>query len=149
DRCQAVRVVKSASKLKSKRRQLVRRRPMETLLLDRPHPTVLLITLNRPAKRNALNVQLVRELASALKEAETDDSVRCVVITGDQKAFSAGADIADQKKHGVSVVFSRERLEAWDIIQDFRKPKIAAVNGYALGGGCELVMLLDFVIAGE
>jgi len=122
---------------------------METILSERPHPGVLLVTLNRPAKRNALNVQMVTELGSLFAGAALDDETRCIVLTGDQKAFSAGADIADQHAHGTAVVFSPERLSAWDAIQNFPKPAIAAVNGYALGGGSELAMLCDVIIAGE
>ncbi|MEC5293291.1 MULTISPECIES: enoyl-CoA hydratase-related protein [unclassified Aurantimonas] len=122
---------------------------MDTLLLDRPRPGVLLVQLNRPAKRNALNIRMVAEIASALAAVEDDESVRCIVVTGDDKAFSAGADIADQHAQGTGAVFSRTRLASWENIQNFRKPIIAAVNGYALGGGCELMMLFDMTIAGD
>lgn len=122
---------------------------METICIDRPRIGVSLITLNRPTKRNALNVRMVQEIAAALTEAAADDEVRAVVVTGDEQAFSAGADIADQFAKGRDAAFSPVRLKAWDVIQNFPKPSIAAVNGYALGGGAELVMLLDFAIAGD
>lgn len=122
---------------------------MDLLLASRPRAGVLLLQLNRPEKRNALNRQLVRELALTLVEAEDDRSVRCVVVTGDQKAFSAGADIADQHVHGTGVALSKSRLADWEKIQNFKKPVIAAVNGYVLGGGCELMMLFDIAIAGD
>lgn len=122
---------------------------METICIDNPRPGVLLVTLNRPEKRNALNVRMVQEIAAALTEAAADDEVRAVVLTGDERAFSAGADISDQFAKGRDAVFSPARLQAWEVIQNFSKPSIAAVNGYALGGGAELVMLLDFAIAGD
>jgi enoyl-CoA hydratase len=108
-----------------------------------------LITLSRPEKRNALNLQLLEELAKTLVAAEANEAIRCVVITGDERAFSAGADIAAQYEEGTNFVFSEARLSNWDLIQNFAKPTIAAVNGYALGGGCELMMLMDIAVAGE
>src|SRR5438128_1014809 len=122
---------------------------MQTVLAERPLPGVLLIRLNRPDKRNSLNLQLLNELARVLLAADTNDAVRCVVITGDERSFSAGADIAAQHEDGMKFVFSESRLSNWEHIQNFSKPAIAAVNGYALGGGCELMMLMDFAIAGE
>lgn len=123
---------------------------MDILLLQqRPLPGVLLLTLNRPNKRNALNRALVSALDEALTAAASDVSVACVVLTGDQRAFSAGADIHDQHLHGADVALSEERLAAWQRIADFEKPSIAAVNGYCLGGGNELAMMTDFIIAGE
>ncbi|MGB6008186.1 enoyl-CoA hydratase/isomerase family protein [Castellaniella sp.] len=123
---------------------------MDTLLLQqRPAPGVLLLILNRPDKRNALNQALVRALDEALATAAADEDVACVVLTGDQRAFSAGADIHDQHAHGADVALSGERLAAWQRIADFEKPYIAAVNGYCLGGGNELAMMTDFIIAGE
>lgn len=108
-----------------------------------------MITLNRPAKLNALSVALVCELADVLAAAQDDPDVRCVVLTGSDRSFSAGADIADQHTYGEDAVFGRTRLDAWDKIQNFPKPLIAAVNGYALGGGNELAMLTDIIIAGD
>lgn len=119
------------------------------ILVGRPTDGVLLIRLNRPAKRNALSAALVGELGAALRQAGGDDAVRCVVLTGDDRAFSAGADIADQAGRGLDAVFHPGRLAGWDEVQNFPKPLIAAVNGYALGGGNELVMLCDIAIAGD
>lgn len=122
---------------------------MEFILVAQPRPSVTLVTLNRSAKRNALSIALMGELASVLDHGAADDGVRCVVITGDERAFSAGADINDQLERGLDSVFSDERLDAWRTVERFPKPLVAAVEGYALGGGCELALLADIVIAGE
>ncbi len=121
----------------------------DILLQDRPRAGVLLLTLNRPEKRNALNMDLVLALDAALVRARDDDTVCCVVVTGDARAFSAGADIHDQHVHGAGVALSEKRLAAWRRISEFPKPAIAAVNGYALGGGSELMMMMDVAIAGR
>ena len=122
---------------------------MENIVVSRPRPGVMLVTLNRPQKRNALSIALLAELARTLGEADRDDAVRCVVLTGDERAFSAGADINDQLERGLDAVFSKQRLAAWEAVQRFPKPLVAAVDGYALGGGCELAMLCDIIVAGE
>jgi enoyl-CoA hydratase len=119
------------------------------LIVSDPFPGVRMITLNRPEKLNALNIALVAELATLTEQAAREAEIRCLVVTGSERAFSAGADIADQQRYGDVAVFGRERLDAWDVIQNFPKPLIAAVNGYALGGGNELAMLADIIIAGE
>ncbi|MGE0007062.1 MAG: enoyl-CoA hydratase/isomerase family protein [Parvibaculaceae bacterium] len=114
-----------------------------------PAPGVLLVRLNRPSKRNALTVPLLAQLADSLEGADQDEGIGAVVITGDAKAFSAGSDIGEQHRHGVGHVFSEARLSHWKRIERAKKPTIAAVNGYAFGGGCELMMLFDFAIAGD
>jgi enoyl-CoA hydratase len=119
------------------------------LLVSNPSPGVRMVTFNRPEKLNALNVTLVAELALLAERTAREAEIRCLVLTGNERAFSVGADIADQQRYGERVVFSPERLNAWDVIQNFPKPLIAAVNGYALGGGNELAMLADIIIAGE
>jgi enoyl-CoA hydratase len=119
------------------------------LIVSDPVPGVRMITLNRPEKLNALNIALVAELATLAEQAASEAEIHCLVITGSERAFSAGADIADQQRYGDVAVFGRERLDAWEVIQNFPKPLIAAVNGYALGGGNELAMLADIIIAGE
>jgi enoyl-CoA hydratase len=119
------------------------------LTIETTAPGVTLVTLNRPVKLNALSVALTCELADALDAARDDTGVRCVVLTGNERSFSAGADIADQQTYGADAVFGRKRLDAWDAIQNFPKPLVAAVNGYALGGGNELAMLTDIIIAGD
>ena len=92
---------------------------------------------------------LLGELAEALVAAGTESTIRCVVLTGSGKAFAAGADISDMVARGVDSYLDPERLAAWQAIEDFPKPLIAAVNGYALGGGCELAMLTDLIVAAE
>ncbi|MGJ8543911.1 MAG: enoyl-CoA hydratase [Sulfitobacter sp.] len=111
---------------------------------------VATITLNRPDALNALNDQLLGELAEALRGCQENDKVRCIIITGSEKAFAAGADIAMMRDKSFVDVFSEDLFTAeTDQILRVRKPIIAAVSGYALGGGCELAMMCDFVIASE
>ena len=111
---------------------------------------VCLIKLNRPEAMNALNQELIGELCDALEEADASDKVRCIVLTGSEKAFAAGADIKEMSEMSFTEVFSTNLFaDANDRISAIRKPVIAAVAGYALGGGCELAMLCDFIIAAE
>jgi len=111
---------------------------------------VLLIQLNRPQALNALNVALLAELGDALKAAAGDDLVRCVVLTGSAKAFAAGADIKEMSDKSYAEMFAIDFFgPATAAIENFRKPIVAAVSGYALGGGCELAMLCDFIIAAD
>ena len=111
---------------------------------------VALIKLNRPEALNALNTQLLGELCEALEEADANDKVRCVVITGSEKAFAAGADIKEMSGKSYVDVFTENLFaDASDRIINIRKPIIAAVAGYALGGGCELAMACDFIIAAD
>ncbi|WP_263262150.1 2,3-dehydroadipyl-CoA hydratase PaaF [Pseudomonas sp. RIT-PI-S] len=121
----------------------------DTLLLDAPEAGVRLITLNRPAALNALNTQLLGELAALLDELEADDGCRAVVLTGSQKAFAAGADINEMAERDAVGILNDPRVAHWQRIGRFPKPLIAAVNGFALGGGCELAMQADIIIAGE
>ena len=108
------------------------------------------IRLNRPDALNALNTQLLGELCDALEEADANDKVRCIVITGSEKAFAAGADIKEMSEKTFADVFSENLFaNASDRIIRIRKPIIAAVSGYALGGGCELAMACDFIIAAD
>ncbi len=111
---------------------------------------VATITLNRPDVRNALNSALLKELCTALEEADASDKVRCIVITGSEKAFAAGADISEMSdKSFVEMYASRFFENETDRFNRTRKPIIAAVAGYALGGGCELAMMCDFIIAAD
>ena len=122
---------------------------MECITTSQPAPGVLLIQFDRPAARNALNRQLLRELALVLRDAEKNDDIRSIVLTGDETAFSAGADIKEMPEDGIPMWGQRDRLEAWKTIEGYSKPIIAAVNGFALGGGCELMLLCDVVVLGE
>ena len=121
----------------------------ETLIVE-AEERVCLIRLNRPAALNALNGQMMRELAAAVTDAERDPAVRCLVITGSDKAFAAGADISEMVTKSFVDVF-RDNLFAdeTDALLRCRKPVIAAVAGYALGGGCELALMCDFIIAAD
>ncbi len=122
----------------------------ETILTEAPSPGVTLIRLNRPQALNALNSQLLDELGQALEIAEADDAVRCVVLTGSERAFAAGADIKEMSEKTYAEMFRIDFFaQAAQRIERFRKPIIAAVAGYALGGGCELAMLCDFIVAAE
>ncbi len=111
---------------------------------------VATIKLNRPDALNALNAQLLRELGVALRDADQNDKVRCIVLTGSAKAFAAGADIKEMSQRSFVEMFLQDVFgpEA-DAINTVRKPIIAAVAGYALGGGCELAMMCDFIIAAD
>ncbi|MET3998670.1 2,3-dehydroadipyl-CoA hydratase PaaF [Marinobacterium sp. MBR-109] len=110
---------------------------------------VLTITLNRPEAYNALRTQLLSELADVLQQCSDNDSVRAVVITGNEKVFAAGADIKEMAALDAVGVLNDPRVLHWRRIAQFPKPLIAAVNGFALGGGCELVMHADIVVAGD
>ena len=121
----------------------------ETILIDR-FKNVVCIRLNRPDALNALNNQMMGELTKALKEIETDDDVRAIVLTGNEKAFAAGADIKEIAPKTYMDVYQEDFITAnWEEATKCRKPIIAAVAGYALGGGCELAMMCDFIIAAD
>ena len=108
------------------------------------------ITLHRPKALNALNAPLMDELGQALKAFDADESIGCIVITGSEKAFAAGADIAAMAKFEFSQVYKDDFITRnWEVIRSVRKPVIAAVSGFALGGGCELAMMCDFIIASD
>ena len=121
----------------------------ETIIVE-VEDHVSLIRLNRPDALNALNSKLLSELSQALQEAEANDKVRCVVLTGSEKAFAAGADIKEMSEKTFVEVFTTDLFadDAEQILK-CRKPIIAAVAGYALGGGCELAMMCDFIIAAD
>ncbi|MCG7506390.1 enoyl-CoA hydratase [Mesorhizobium retamae] len=108
-----------------------------------------LITLNRPKALNALNSQVLADILDAVKTFETDASIGAMVITGSEKAFAAGADIKEMQAKSYIEAFMQDFFVGWEELTRARKPIIAAVAGYALGGGCELAMMCDFIIAGD
>jgi enoyl-CoA hydratase len=121
----------------------------ETILVE-TRGRVGLVTLNRPKQLNALSPQLMQELGRALYEFDADDGIGCMVITGSEKAFAAGADIGVMKDWGFQDVYKANYITRdWEHIRNVRKPVVAAVAGYALGGGCELSMMCDIVIAAD
>ena len=108
-----------------------------------------LVRLNRPKQLNALNGQVMDALCAALEELDRDDSIRAIVVTGNERAFAAGADIGEMANATPVEMLITNRIGQWDRIRRITKPVIAAVNGWALGGGCELAMTLDLIVAGE
>ncbi|HEY8162288.1 MAG: enoyl-CoA hydratase [Methylocystis sp.] len=113
------------------------------------HGRVGLLRLNRPQALNALNALLISEVDCALAGFETNDGIGCVVITGSEKAFAAGADIKEMKDKSFSDAYLSDFIGRWDAVARARKPIIAAVAGFALGGGCEVAMMCDFIIAAD
>jgi enoyl-CoA hydratase len=108
------------------------------------------VTLNRPKQLNALNDALMTELGAALKAFDADDAIGCMVITGNERAFAAGADIGAMASYTFADVYKGDYITRnWEQIRQIRKPVIAAVSGFALGGGCELAMMCDFIIAAD
>src|SRR4051812_10324089 len=122
----------------------------ETLQVRVEAGQVGVITLHRPKQLNALNDQLMDELGAALKAFEADDAIGCIVVTGSEKAFAAGADISAMAKFDYADVYKGDFITRnWETLRSIRKPVIAAVAGFALGGGCEVAMLCDFIIAAD
>jgi len=121
---------------------------MSDLIITR-QGRVLHLTLNRPAARNALNNALLSELATTLEAAAADSEISVCVITGNERCFAAGADLNEMAEKDLAATLNDIRPQLWARINAFSKPLIAAVNGYALGAGCELALLCDVVIAGE
>lgn len=119
-----------------------------TILVTR-EDRVAIITLNRPDVLNALNLQLMEELVDALDTLDRDEAIRCIILTGNDRAFAAGADIREMAEASPVELLLRNQFARWDRIRRVSKPLIAAVSGYALGGGCELAMHCDIIIASE
>ena len=110
---------------------------------------VTLVTLNRPQALNALNSEVLKELIDVFAAYDADDSQHCLVLTGSEKAFAAGADIKEMQGQGFADMYSANFFGGWEQVTSTRKPWIAAVAGYALGGGCEVAMMADFIIAAD
>lgn len=121
----------------------------ETILVETPAAGVGLVRLNRPQARNALNSQLTREVFEAMEAFDRDDSIKCMVLTGDDKAFAAGADIKQMENTDAVTMFAGQDFTDWSRLIRVRKPIIAAVSGWALGGGCEMAMMCDMIVASE
>ena len=124
--------------------------PQYPNILVRTDGAVGIITLNRPQALNALNSALMDELTAAIDAFEADDAIRCVILTGSEKAFAAGADIVEMAPKSFAEVYKEDFITRnWERVTRARKPIIAAVAGYALGGGCELAMMCDVIIAAD
>ena len=121
----------------------------ETTIITEVKGRTGIITLNRPKALNALNGQLITEMNAALDRFDADSNIGCIILTGSEKAFAAGADITEMKDKTFTQVTQEDFLWDWDHITAIRKPVIAAVAGYALGGGCEFALACDFIIAAE
>ena len=119
-----------------------------TIEIER-HGRAMVLRLNRPEALNALNAELIAEIDAALSDSEKDPEIGCVVLTGSEKAFAAGADIKEMRDKNFVEAFLEDFLGRWDAVARARKPIIAAVSGFALGGGCELAMMCDFILASE
>ena len=120
----------------------------ETILVEQ-RGGVTLVTLNRPQALNALNSQILADMLAAMAAFDADPSQGCAVITGSEKAFAAGADIKEMQAQGFADMYAHDFFAGWDRFTRTRKPIIAAVAGYALGGGCEMAMMCDFILAAD
>ncbi|MGW7573867.1 enoyl-CoA hydratase [Streptomyces sp. NPDC054765] len=122
--------------------------PYETILVERKGRTAL-VTLNRPKALNALSLQVMTEVVAAAEALDRDPDIGCIVLTGSTKAFAAGADIKEMAPQGYLDMYLSDWFTAWDRLGQLRTPTIAAVSGFALGGGCELAMLCDILLAAD
>ena len=122
---------------------------MSEVLLERPEEAIAVLRLNRPEVRNALNLAVRKLLAEHFRTLGSDEATRCIIVTGGEKVFAAGADIREMVDRTPMEILARHTERLWEPIMSCPKPVIAAVNGYAFGGGCELAMHADIIIAGE
>src|SRR5881392_3277729 len=120
----------------------------ETILVEKKG-AMTLVTLNRPQALNALNSTVLKELIDAFAAYDADPQQRCLVLTGSEKAFAAGADIKEMQGQGFADMYAGDFFAGWEKVTATRKPWIAAVAGYALGGGCEVAMMADFIVAAD
>src|SRR5436309_11365365 len=120
-----------------------------TLVVVERDPPIAVVLLNRPQQLNALSDELMDELVTALQELDADDEVRCIVLGGNERAFAAGADIGELAQSSAVELYYARRVERWDAIRNLWTPLVAAVSGYCLGGGCELAMSCDLIVASE
>jgi enoyl-CoA hydratase len=118
------------------------------VLVEREEP-IAVVLLNRPHQLNALSGKLMDELVGALQELDADEGIRCIVLGGNERAFAAGADIAELAEGTPISLYQNRRIDRWDAIRALRTPLVAAVSGYCLGGGCELAMACDLIVASE
>ncbi|MCS0637464.1 enoyl-CoA hydratase [Streptomyces sp. LP05-1] len=125
--------------------------PYETILVERDpeNERVAVLTLNRPEALNALNLTVMDEVVAAAEALDRDPGVGCLMITGSERAFAAGADIKEMRPRGYPEMYLTDWFTAWDRLGQVRTPTVAAVSGYALGGGCELAMLCDILLAAD
>src|SRR5689334_25412451 len=121
---------------------------MSLVLVERDDP-VAVVLLNRPEALNALSDELMDELVTQLAELDREEAVRCIVLGGDERAFAAGADIGELASSSAIDLYYQRRIERWDAIRGLWTPLVAAVSGYCLGGGCELAMACDLIVASE
>lgn len=118
-------------------------------ILVEPEPPIAVIRFNRPKVLNALNQGLINEMVDALESLDRDDTIRCIVLTGNERAFAAGADITEMAAGSVVAQLQSDQFSRWDRVRRIRKPIIAAVSGWALGGGCEIALMCDMIVASE
>jgi enoyl-CoA hydratase len=119
------------------------------LILTEREPPIAVVLLNRPQQLNALSEELMAELVTQLEELDRDDEVRCIVLGGSERAFAAGADIGELARSSAIELYYQRRVERWDAIRGLWTPLVAAVSGFCLGGGCELAMSCDLIVASE
>jgi enoyl-CoA hydratase len=120
----------------------------DLVLVEREEP-IAVVLLNRPRQLNALSDELMDALVSELQQLDRDDAIRCIVLGGSERAFAAGADIAELAATSAIELYYARRIERWDTIRGLWTPLVAAVSGYCLGGGCELAMACDLIVASE